>query len=406
MRRRQQLLRVDRLRVPVVGQHVGQAHERGLALGVVGVVALDGHRQAVRQRPAAGQHAADERVVDAQLEALLVQALLGRAGVAVDLRGIAGIGVAQDELADVVQERRAEQLVAVLVARARGRAGRRRPGWRRRAAGSARASGPSPACARRSRRWRARAASVSTPSGERISIASGMPATLPFLRVALRFAMRSTVITRATSDSTAATTSPTERAVLAHHAQDAVARLGERREGLEGVESGRQATAVAFAVRRDRRLQAGGWRWWRQLACAVTLAIGSRRRKLSAAVRPQRPSASARIDAGKRLLAAQSGNRLEDARRDRRSGDRHPHRLEDVLGLGVEALDHAAQRLLDVLDVERLRPLERLARRAQPLRGAPSRMTFSQALRRRSPGARPGSRPAARSRPASASSPG
>ena len=38
------------------------------------------------------------------------------------------------------------------------------------------------------------------------------------------------------------------------------------------------------------------------------------------------------------------------------------------LGLDVEALDHAAQRLLDVLDVERLRLLERLAGRAQPLR--------------------------------------
>ena len=65
--------------------------------------------------PAAGQHPAHERVVDAQLEALAVQALLGRAGALVDLRGIAGIGVRQHELADVVQQRGAEQLVAVLV---------------------------------------------------------------------------------------------------------------------------------------------------------------------------------------------------------------------------------------------------------------------------------------------------
>src|SRR6185436_13171846 len=65
--------------------------------------------------PAAGEHAADKSVVDAELEPLLVQALLGRAGIAVDLRRVARIGVAQDELADVVQERRAEQLVAVLV---------------------------------------------------------------------------------------------------------------------------------------------------------------------------------------------------------------------------------------------------------------------------------------------------
>ena len=55
-----------------------------------------------------------------------------------------------------------------------------------------------------------RAASVSTPSGVRISTASGMLAILPFLRCAVRLAMRSTVITSATSDSTAATTSPTD----------------------------------------------------------------------------------------------------------------------------------------------------------------------------------------------------
>ena len=48
-----------------------------------------------------------------------------------------------------------------------------------------------------------RAASVSTPSGERISTASGMLAILPFLRCAVRLAIRSTVITSATSDSTA-----------------------------------------------------------------------------------------------------------------------------------------------------------------------------------------------------------
>ena len=71
--RLQQLLRVDGLAVPVVGEHVGEADERGLALDVVGVVALDRRGEPVRQRPAAGQHAADERVVDAQLEPLLVE---------------------------------------------------------------------------------------------------------------------------------------------------------------------------------------------------------------------------------------------------------------------------------------------------------------------------------------------
>jgi hypothetical protein len=53
-----------------------------------------------------------------------------------------------------------------------------------------------------------RAASVSTPSGDRISTPSGMLAILPFLRCPLRLAIRRTVITSETSDSTAATTSP------------------------------------------------------------------------------------------------------------------------------------------------------------------------------------------------------
>ena len=62
------------------------------------------------------EHAADERVVDAELAALLVDALLGRARAAVDLRGVAGVGVHQHELADVVQQARDGQPVAVLVA--------------------------------------------------------------------------------------------------------------------------------------------------------------------------------------------------------------------------------------------------------------------------------------------------
>ena len=55
-------------------------------------------------------------MVDAELAALLVDALLGRARPAVHLRGIAGVGVQQHELADVVQQARDRQPVAVLVA--------------------------------------------------------------------------------------------------------------------------------------------------------------------------------------------------------------------------------------------------------------------------------------------------
>ena len=68
------------------------------------------------QPPAAGEHAADERVVDAELAALALDPLLGRAGVAVDLAGIARVGVDEDELADVVQQRGDHQPVAGLVA--------------------------------------------------------------------------------------------------------------------------------------------------------------------------------------------------------------------------------------------------------------------------------------------------
>ena len=71
---------------------------------------------AARQVPAAGEHAADQRVVDAQLAALVVQALLGRAGRAVHLLRVARVGVHEHELADVVQQRGDQQAVAVRVA--------------------------------------------------------------------------------------------------------------------------------------------------------------------------------------------------------------------------------------------------------------------------------------------------
>ena len=79
MRRTEQLVGRDRGVLAVVGEHVGQADERGLAVLVVGVVALDGRGDAARQAPSAGEDAADERVVDAELAALAVDALLGGA---------------------------------------------------------------------------------------------------------------------------------------------------------------------------------------------------------------------------------------------------------------------------------------------------------------------------------------
>ena len=54
----------------VVGEDVGQPDERGVAVDLVGVVTLDRVGDRLRQAPAAGQHTADDGVVDAELAAL------------------------------------------------------------------------------------------------------------------------------------------------------------------------------------------------------------------------------------------------------------------------------------------------------------------------------------------------
>ena len=100
----------------VVREHVCEAHERGLALDLGVVMALDRRRDRRRKPPAAREHTSDERVVDAELAALLVNPVLGRFRAAVDLAGVPRVGMEQDELADVVQEARRGQTVAVLVA--------------------------------------------------------------------------------------------------------------------------------------------------------------------------------------------------------------------------------------------------------------------------------------------------
>jgi hypothetical protein len=105
-----------------MGQHVRQADERGVTLRVIGVMALDRRGDRLGQVPATGEHAADQCMVDAQLAALVVQALLGGASGSVDLLRVARVGVHQDELADVVQQGGDEQAVAVGVAGGRGEA--------------------------------------------------------------------------------------------------------------------------------------------------------------------------------------------------------------------------------------------------------------------------------------------
>jgi hypothetical protein len=57
--------------------HVGGANDGRRALGLVGVVALDGFRNPRVHAPASAQNPADEGVVDAQLSPLGVDAVLG-----------------------------------------------------------------------------------------------------------------------------------------------------------------------------------------------------------------------------------------------------------------------------------------------------------------------------------------
>ena len=132
----------------------------------------------------------------------------------VDLAGVARVGVHEHELADVVQQRGDHQAVAVLVA-----------GLAREAVGGAlggdavqaEALGrgvPDRASARRSRRCGSGSASAWTASGERSSTDCTTDSTRPRLLPSTWLARRSTVITSATSDSTAATTLADGEALL------------------------------------------------------------------------------------------------------------------------------------------------------------------------------------------------
>ena len=256
-RRLEQRLRVHDLRVAVVGQHVGEPDERGLAVGVVGVVALDRRGEPVRQRPAAGEHAAHERVVHAELEALLVETLLGRAGRAVDLRRVAGIGVRQDELADVVQQRRAEELVAVLVLELAREPVGRGLGGHRVEAEALRHQVPAGRPLEEVEGGGARGERLDALRREDLDgLRDGRDLALLALRRAVRDPQhgdheRDVGLDRL--DHLA-----DRRAVLAHDPQDAVARLGQSRESLERLEGGGEPAPVAFVVPSRCRILARG----------------------------------------------------------------------------------------------------------------------------------------------------
>ena len=191
-------------------------------------------------------------MVDAELAALAVDALLGRARLAVDLLGVARVGVHQHELADVVEERGAEQLVAIRVvgcAASRSAARWVATACRRKRSGAA----SQPGVRSKKSKVSASAASASTPSGVSTSTAGMLGAILPLLAPS--------------SDVRDPQHGDHERHVrlhggdnLAHRgavlgdAQHAVARLGERRKRLERLEGGRQAPAVSLVVGRQTTL--------------------------------------------------------------------------------------------------------------------------------------------------------
>ncbi len=250
----------------VVGEHVGESDQGRFAVELVAVVALDRAREPAGQPPAAGEDAADERVVDSELAALAVDALLRRLRVAVDLLGVAGVGVDEHELADVVQQRGDEQLVALLEAdlarkplgRPLGGDGVQAEALRRGIpAGDAleevecrRAGGERLDARRRDAPRRRAARSRSSASWQRW----------------VRFAIRKTAITERHVRLDRGYDVARGGVVLADEPQDAVARLGERGKGLERFEGGRQPSAVALVLARRLRRR-GPSRPWDRRQC-------------------------------------------------------------------------------------------------------------------------------------------
>ena len=227
-------------------------------------MALDRRREPAGQSPAACQDAADDRVVDAELAALLLDALFGGASSAVDVAGVTGVRVSQDELADVVEERRDQHLVAILVLEHAGDV----------VGGALSRHGVQPEALRRRVPHRGALEEVVDlrARSERLDAAGRQDVHSVRDRGDLALARRAGAVRDPEhgDDQRDVRLDRLDdvghrRLVLADQAEQAVARLGEGREGLEGLESRGEPPAVAFVVARayvDRRR--GGQR---ALAC-------------------------------------------------------------------------------------------------------------------------------------------
>ena len=174
-----------------------------------------------------------------------------------DLRRVAGIGVRQDELADVVQQRGHEELVAVLVlhlARETVGGGLRghgvEPEALRHQVPAGRALEEVEGCGARGER-------LDALGGEHLDgLGDGRDLALLALRRAVgdpQHGDHERDVRLHRLDDLAH-----RGAVLADHAQDAVARLGQRRECLERLERGGEPTPVAFVVPSSGRIAASG----------------------------------------------------------------------------------------------------------------------------------------------------
>ncbi len=232
----------------VVGEHVGQADDRGLDLGVVGVVALDHVRRCRAAGPSGGRGRRRPARGRRRARGAPLQALLRRARVLVDLARVAGIGVDEHELADVVQQRGDHQPVAVRVVDLGGQAVGRALGGD---AVQAEALGRSlPGAGAIEEVEGASAAGEGLDGLGREDLDRGDdrvdPAGAALLLDAVGQAQHGDGQRDVGLDGVDEVAG--RRRLVGEQAQDPVARLGQGREGLERLEGGGQTPAVALVV--------------------------------------------------------------------------------------------------------------------------------------------------------------
>ena len=207
-------------------------------VGIRRVVALDRRGDDLRQAPAAHQHRADERMVDAELAALATGALVGRlvAGIA---RGLVAVELGQHELADVVKRAPRPPARRAAAAAPPRRPARRRSVRRPHGGGSARSGSRGRAGRGRARhRSRSADASVAHAVDCSASTASRTPPARPEGPSPLLAARMTAIASTASASIASASSLGRGRLALARaRAADAAppTARASRRHGLESV---------------------------------------------------------------------------------------------------------------------------------------------------------------------------